>query len=62
MASSGRAYTAAGPNATARTAEVGGRRRGRGFGFVDTAEGEVYVYRHSVIGAFDAIDPGGDDP
>jgi ribosomal subunit interface protein len=29
-----------------------------GFGFVDTAEGEVYFHRNSVVGEFDAIEPG----
>ncbi|MDF2780593.1 MAG: cold-shock DNA-binding protein family [Geminicoccaceae bacterium] len=30
-----------------------------GFGFVETAEGEVYFHRNSVIeGEFDAIEPG----
>ena len=30
-----------------------------GFGFVETAEGEVYFHRNSVVeGAFDAIEPG----
>jgi len=31
-----------------------------GFGFVETAEGEVYFHRNSVIeGGFDALEPGG---
>jgi ribosomal subunit interface protein len=29
-----------------------------GFGFIDTAQGEVYFHRNSVIGEFDAIGPG----
>jgi ribosomal subunit interface protein len=29
-----------------------------GFGFVDTAQGEVYFHRNSVVGGFDAIEPG----
>jgi cold shock CspA family protein len=30
-----------------------------GFGFIETAEGEVYFHRNSVVeGAFDAIEPG----
>jgi cold shock CspA family protein len=29
-----------------------------GFGFVETAQGEVYFHRNSVIGDFDAIEPG----
>jgi cold shock CspA family protein/ribosome-associated translation inhibitor RaiA len=32
--------------------------RDGGFGFVETAEGEVYFHRNSVIGEFDAIEPG----
>jgi ribosomal subunit interface protein len=29
-----------------------------GFGFIETAEGEVYFHRNSVVGEFDAIEPG----
>ena len=33
----------------------------RGFGFIETAEDEVYVHRNSVIGEFDALNPGSGD-